>query len=527
MIYIAGVKKLLLLKQFKIITLAFVKLAKLSPLLAVVHSTILFHSRTAFTDAFFSGNLEKVNISQSSVLALFLLALCLFGSPIAELALLISFGIVILIIFSAKNYDYFLLCVLFLISDGVRNFSNLSEDEGIKELSSSWQPISKIVSIDSMTSFIAVNSIQVTLPLITGLCLLVFFIVNFSIKRVFDICLLSILVVCFASSYYGYLQGNNGYSTGVYISFPLLAVYWGTFIRITPVPSWISTFFRYSYLGLIGCAVGLIQGHLIFLILGISGAMTWFYLIHRKYVRSFVTVFCALFIVINTTYTLFVMFFVSSALGFLIVYRQKVLSQYAARAVYIVLVFTVSFLLYFAVTFDRFSYSYNSQFIGKAFDKFALDRTPVWKGAYKMIVDTGELISPSNRSYNIVYNGLKRNWDVGAHNIFLEVFRQVGWLGGTIISVMILYFVYKLFKILSYPGMPGQKLIAISLISVFCTYGFTGHYLITGGVGIIYGALGGIIIRLFWKTGNGYYYSLAGNRSYCFSAHKVTPPLMR
>jgi hypothetical protein len=443
----------------------------------------------------------KMSTSQRVLIALLLLVLCFFGSPIAEFALVISFLMIFKIVFRATINDFIVLCVLFLISDGIRNFTDVSERKDLlNEVIGNWQPITKVIWLDGMMNFINLSSIQVTLSLITGLCLVAFFIVNFSIKRLFDICLLLVFLVCLLSSYYGYLKGNNGYSIGVYISFPLLAVYWGTFIRITPMPSWISTFFRYSYLGLIGCAVGLIQGHLIFLILGISGAMTWFYLIHRKYVRSFVTVFSALFIVINTTYTLFVMFFVSSALGFLIVYRQKVLSQYAARTVYIVLVFTVSFLLYFAITFERFSYSSDSQFISKAFDKFALDRTPVWKGAYEMIVNTGELISPSNRSYNIVYNGLKRNWDVGAHNIFLEVFRQVGWLGGAMISVMILYFVHRLFKILSCPNMPGQKLIAIALVSIFFTYGFTGHYLITGGVGIIYGALGGIIIRLTNKT---------------------------
>jgi hypothetical protein len=432
----------------------------------------------------------RVNVT----VALALLGLCLLGTPIAEVALVAAFFMVIRVIASAQVNDYFFLCTLFLISDGVRNFGYNVERQSIEDLGSNWQPITKLLWIDSMRNFVGLGAIQVTLPLVAGLSLIFFFISKFSFKRTFDVLLLVILIVCFLSSYYGYVKGNNGYSTSVYILFALLAVHWGTYLRIPHFGSWVPTFFSCVYFGLLGCAIGIIQGHLIFLIVGISGAMICYYFLHRKYFRCFITICCSFFIAINATYTLFGSLILSLTLGLLV--SNKTPTLLAIRLLYLSFLGLMGLLLYVAIRFDRLVYAVNSEFVARAFDKFALDRAPVWKGAYEMIVNTDELISPSSRSYDIIYGGVLRQWDVGAHNVLLEVFRQIGWFGGVMISVSILYFLYQLFVFLSRPNMVKEKLICISLISIFFTYGFTGHYLITGGVGIIYGALGGMIMQL-------------------------------
>jgi hypothetical protein len=441
-----------------------------------------------------------VRTSQSPLLALILLSLCLLGSPIAEAALVAAFLMIATAIFSCRIKDFLLLCVLFLISDGVRNFTDISERKDLlNELTGNWQPITKVLWLDSMTNFITLDSIEITLPLVAGLFLMTFFIINFSIKKAFDVWLLGILVVCFLSSYYGYLKGNNGYSISVYISFPLLAFNWGTHLKGTFSNKLVTQFFKYSYFGLIACAVGIIQGHLIFLIMGVSGAMTCYYLIYGKYFRCLFVLLCSIFIAVNTTYTLFATHMLSLALSFLIVYRRKVFSPVSYRLACFLCLFSIFFLLHFAVSYHDIGYSIQSPFISGAFDKLALDRAPVWKGAYELITNSAQLISPSSRSYGISHTGFQREWSVGAHNVFLEIFRQIGWLGGLMISLLIIYFLFGLFKFLSYPHMVSQKLICISLISIFFTYGFTGHYLITGGVGIIYGALGGIVIKCLKK----------------------------
>ncbi len=134
-----------------------------------------------------------------------------------------------------------------------------------------------------------------------------------------------------------------------------------------------------------------------------------------------------------------------------------------------------------------------SSFMGYAEFKLLGDRKPVWDASYKLIMNS-LIITPAGNILE-VYLDYRNSWDMwqsGAHNIFLEIGRQIGGLGMILLSLIMLIMLYRTANEVR---SKQETVILYCFLSIFLIFGFTGNSLVYDGVGAFYWFLVG---QFYW-----------------------------
>lgn len=130
-------------------------------------------------------------------------------------------------------------------------------------------------------------------------------------------------------------------------------------------------------------------------------------------------------------------------------------------------------------------------------NKFFTDRMPIWTQAFHFILESNPLVVPAGRpllleNYKVIGES---EWGAGAHNIYLEVTRQIGFVSSLIVFSIILITLYRIFLNLKfYPKI--FVVFFFSMLSVYMIYGLTGNSLVYDGVGFMYWLIIGQIAKL-------------------------------
>ena len=121
------------------------------------------------------------------------------------------------------------------------------------------------------------------------------------------------------------------------------------------------------------------------------------------------------------------------------------------------------------------------------------DRQVLWKASFALISNSSPLIVPGGRPIPVKNFQGRNSWDPGAHNIFLEIPRQLG-----VLSFIILFagFIQILVNIWIKVEDKDDLVLFTGLLSVFLVYGFTGNSLVYDGVGFFYWLIIGQYARL-------------------------------
>lgn len=129
--------------------------------------------------------------------------------------------------------------------------------------------------------------------------------------------------------------------------------------------------------------------------------------------------------------------------------------------------------------------------------KFFIDRLPIWNQTFLLILESNPIFVPAGRTLileNYRFIG-ESEWEAGAHNIYLEVTRQIGLIGSIIVFSLIFKSLYSVYKNLKfYPKF--FVILFLSMLSVYMIYGLTGNSLVYDGVGFMYWLIIGQIAKL-------------------------------
>jgi hypothetical protein len=122
--------------------------------------------------------------------------------------------------------------------------------------------------------------------------------------------------------------------------------------------------------------------------------------------------------------------------------------------------------------------------LGYAEFKILGDRKPVWDQVLKLTLDH-KLFMPAGQMFNVYFSLFDdlTPWPGGAHNIFLELGRQLGLLSMILLSSLIILKLITLKNVLCNVNM---LLYFYCFLSIFFVLGFTGNSLIYDGVGTMY-----------------------------------------
>lgn len=132
------------------------------------------------------------------------------------------------------------------------------------------------------------------------------------------------------------------------------------------------------------------------------------------------------------------------------------------------------------------------QFIFKVFE----DRGDIWKQTIDFIGKSDFFIVPAGR--DILLNGYgiigDIKWGAGAHNIYLEMARQLGVFSALLLSIIIFWYLFHIIGQLFKVDIISKFILVI--LSVYIVYGLSGNSLIYDGVGFLFWLIVGQIYNI-------------------------------
>lgn len=122
----------------------------------------------------------------------------------------------------------------------------------------------------------------------------------------------------------------------------------------------------------------------------------------------------------------------------------------------------------------------------KGYAEFKLlgDRKPVWDATYQLIRQSFFII-PAGSRLEVYFDFLNKweIWESGAHNIFLEIGKQIGGVAMLLLSSVLLIMFYKTARKVT---SRSETITIYCFLSVYIVLGITGNSLIYDGVGAFY-----------------------------------------
>jgi O-antigen ligase len=122
---------------------------------------------------------------------------------------------------------------------------------------------------------------------------------------------------------------------------------------------------------------------------------------------------------------------------------------------------------------------------GFAYFKLIGDRKPIWDASLEQIKNSSLFFGEAGNNLTVFFdfNNTIVTWSAGAHNIFLEIGRQLGAINMFFLSFIIIYFLFKTSKNIYNIK---EQILFYGFISVYLSIGLTGQSIIYDGVGTFY-----------------------------------------
>lgn len=243
-------------------------------------------------------------------------------------------------------------------------------------------------------------------------------------------------------------------------------------------------------ISLIMFILGLLNEHWLFVL---TGVLPYLYIkTSRLLIKLLVLIASFIMLIMDFTFTFKGILILSIIFYFLIDWNIFFSFLKTRTSRYLVLLIPV-FLTVLIIFSDHFLlYSGDSQ-LKRFSDKLNSDRKVLWEASYDLIASSSPFIVPGGRPIPVDnFQGLKE-WDSGAHSIYLEISRQLG-----LTAFIILFFGFlKILENLWAAIELKEELILFSgLLSVFMVFGFTGNSLVYDGVGFLFWFIIGQFARL-------------------------------
>jgi hypothetical protein len=230
---------------------------------------------------------------------------------------------------------------------------------------------------------------------------------------------------------------------------------------------------------------------------------------------SAILIFVSYFIFLNTT-TLTV--FLSVLLSVLLAYIKKKnfdkwVNILSPRITFIVTILLVGWL---AITTDSTRFSGNvdpnkdlttlrftnfNDIADRLSYKTFGDRAPIWRGVWLDIVAQNNILPPlKSKSYEVTgLSGGHSESDIAAHNIFLELLRNYGYIVGLIIGFAYIVQIVLAGSLLRLPINDTLLISIVSSVAIVGTFGgMTGQFTMMPSFSFLFMGLAGILYGLFY-----------------------------
>lgn len=183
----------------------------------------------------------------------------------------------------------------------------------------------------------------------------------------------------------------------------------------------------------------------------------------------------------------------------LLFYNKEKLSSIFVRYKifkYLLYLFPILFMVFLVYSNISGTYIFSERFTSKLFE----DRVPLWTYSLDLILNSNFFIVPAARDVKVIdYSKLgEDNWGFGAHNIYLEMARQLGVFATLLITVIIGTVLLKTFELIR--KNKNLSKILLSLFAVYIVWGLTGNALVWDGTGFLYW----LIIGQLYQSGLNY-----------------------
>jgi hypothetical protein len=183
----------------------------------------------------------------------------------------------------------------------------------------------------------------------------------------------------------------------------------------------------------------------------------------------------------------------------LIIYTPSLYRRYSVLFTNNVFRFLVVFFpIYFCLLVIFGSIESLASQIGERFYlKLIDDRGLIWISTFQLIASSDLLVVPAGRDIPVFEMALSRfrDWGAGAHNIYLEIIRQLGFTYFIGYLILVVPFLMRLTSSMG----ARPKIFAYfssSLLAVYLVFGLTGNSLVYDGVGFLYWLIVGQLARV-------------------------------
>lgn len=459
-------------------------------------------------------NLPKIMPWVATLLAI----LQIFGGVAGELAVYISLIIAAIIGLSANPRYLSTLLILILPAAGFRNPGEDLIDSAIQFRQNQYGDTSWfMIPLTSLVSSVYIGFMDFWAPFAVAALGFVRVVHTFLVSdnrsllcRIVPSWIISLWLLAFIPALYGaYLARTIGYSgsaLGVRMLFTVGAFFWGVILA----HNWknnADTLVKQTNLYILVIAVlylgGLIANHLIFIFVGLGAGVLPILLKQKKFLYVLIIGMASVIIGYTQTFTTLLTFITSLALAvppFLI--HRKSITLVIKSIFYLITIMLVAFFCIAIIFRSDFNMALpTGEFFERFYMKLFLDRGNVWGGAFDFIINPPYFIVPPGRPYFIYDSWLRREieWPIGAHNTILESIRQLGWLSGTVVIVIMLYTITAVKKVWNVNKSQYLGAYAAGFLGIALVQGITGHFLNYDQEGFIFWAFGGLIVGMSSK----------------------------
>jgi O-antigen ligase len=243
--------------------------------------------------------------------------------------------------------------------------------------------------------------------------------------------------------------------------------------------------YKVIFLSVLLLTAGVMGGHWFFITFGF---IPYFWLVVRPRILSVIPLFFSFNILLNigSSVTILGVLFVSILFFIFIQFKFVYSFKYILQNKFI-----ISVLILIPILITLYTLHLNSSgvydlssFKGYAEFKLLGDRKPVWDATFSLIKHSFFII-PAGSSLDVYFDFLNKwkIWESGAHNIFLEIGKQIGGIGMILLSTMLLVMLYRTAKEVR---SKHETVILYCFLSIYLIFGLTGNSLVYDGVGAFY-----------------------------------------
>lgn len=241
--------------------------------------------------------------------------------------------------------------------------------------------------------------------------------------------------------------------------------------------------------------IGVMNSHWIF----VTAAFPAFIFYTSKRLEwKIISVICALiFLIFGGTFTIKFTTLLSWSMIFLFENR-KIIFPYFKFKLFRIALFLLPMLIVYYVIESKSSITISGKNTIEAhiISKLYGDRGGIWEQTIEFIKKSNFFIVPAGRNIIVYDYGIvgESDWEAGAHNIYLEMARQLGLFSALLLSIIFFWYLFKIMRQIFKTGIISKFILAS--LSVYIVFGLTGNDLVYDGVGFLFWLIIGQIYRV-------------------------------